>query len=137
MTTTPAELAFRRHVETIETGDREAWLANFAEDAVLEDPVGPSPLDLSGQGHHGRAAIGEFWDRIIGPCAVRFAIDRHYCCGDEIANVGTIYNRLPGSDREIAAEGVFVYRVDAEGKILSLKAYWDYESTMAAVSLPD
>ena len=137
MKPSPAELAFRRHVETIAAGDREAWLANFAEDAVLEDPVGPSPLDVSGQGHRGRAAIAEFWDRVIGPCAVRFAIDRHYTCGNEIANVGTVYNRLPGSEGEVAAQGVFVYRVDAEGKIVSLKAYWDYEATMAGVPLPD
>ena len=137
MTTTPAELAFQRHVATIEAGDREAWLSNFAEDAVMQDPVGPSPLDPSGQGHRGRIAIGEFWDRIIGPCKVRFAIDRHFCCGDEIANVGTVYNRLPGSDEEIGAEGVFVYRVDGDGKIVSLKAYWDYETTMASATLPD
>jgi len=137
MSATPAELAFRRHVETIEAGDREAWLENFANDAVVEDPVGPSPLDPTGHGHHGRKAIGQFWDRVIGPCAVRFEIDRHYSCGNEIANIGTVYNRLPGSDTEIAAEGVFVYRVDAEGKLVSLKAYWDYEATMAGAVLPD
>ncbi len=136
MPPTPAEIAFQRHIEFIAAGDREAWLANFAEDAVVEDPVGPSPLDPTGKGHRGRAAIGDFWDRVIGPCAVRFAIDRCYTCGDEIANVGTIYNTLPGSDGEIGAEGVFVYRVDAAGKIVSLKAYWDYEATMAGASLP-
>ena len=137
MSTTPAERAFQRHVQTIAAGDREAWLANFAEDAVVEDPVGPSPLDPAGRGHRGRAAIADFWDRVIGPCAVRFAIDRHFSCGDEIANVGTVYNRLPGSDSKIAAEGVFVYKVDAEGKLVSLKAYWDYEATMADAVLPD
>ena len=31
---------------------------------------------------------------------------------------------------EIGAEGVFVYRADAEGKLVSLKAYWDYAKTM-------
>jgi len=137
MTPTAAEHAFHRHLETIAQGDRDAWLANFSEDAVVEDPVGPSPLDPSGQGHRGRAAIGEFWDRMIGPGELRFAIERSYVCGDEIANVGTIYNRLPGADVEIGAEGVFVYRVDDAGKIVSLKAYWDYEATMAGVTLPD
>ncbi|MCH2172945.1 nuclear transport factor 2 family protein [Myxococcota bacterium] len=137
MSPTPAERAFYRHLETIALGDRDAWLENFAEDAVVEDPVGPSPLDPSGQGHRGRVAIGEFWDRMIGPGELRFAIERAYVCGDEIANVGTIYNRLPGTDAEIGAEGVFVYRVDAAGKIVSLKAYWDYEATMAGVTLPD
>ena len=137
MSKTPAERAFRRHVETIAAGDREGWLENFADDAVMEDPVGPSPLDPSGEGHQGKGAIAAFWDRVIGPCAVRFEIERHINCGDEIANIGTVYNRLPGSETEIAAEGVFVYRVNAEGKLVSLKAYWDYEATMAGAVLPD
>ncbi|MBW2497698.1 MAG: nuclear transport factor 2 family protein, partial [Deltaproteobacteria bacterium] len=29
---------------------------------------------------------------------------------------------------------VFVYRVNADGKLVSLKAYWDYEKTMAGAS---
>lgn len=130
MSATPVEQAFARHVAAVENKDREAFLANFSENAVVEDPVGPSPLDPSGRGHRGRAAIGAFWDAVIGPGSVRFAIERAYVCGAEIANVGTIHNRLPGSDREIAAHGVFVYRVDGEGRIVSLKAYWEYEKTM-------
>jgi ketosteroid isomerase-like protein len=132
MSKTPAELAFERHVAAVHAGDREAFLANFADNAVVEDPVGPSPLDPSGEGHRGHSAIAAFWDLIIGPGSVRFEIERAYACGDEIANVGSIYNVLPDGGGEIAAEGVFVYRVDAEGKLVSLKAYWDYAKTMAA-----
>ena len=128
---TPAAEAFARHVRAVGSHDRAAFLANFAADALVEDPVGPSPLDPSGRGHRGHAAIGAFWDMIIAPGVVRFAIERAICCGDEIANVGTIYNRMPDG-REIGAEGVFVYRVNAEGKLVSLKAYWDFEKTMGA-----
>lgn len=130
MAETPVERAFARHVIAVEGKDREAFLANFSDDAIVEDPVGPSPLDPSGRGHRGLAAIGAFWDAMIGPCSVRFEIERAYVCGAEIANVGAVHNRLPGSDREIAAHGVFVYRVDDEGRIMSLKAYWDYAKTM-------
>lgn len=125
----PAELAFQRHVDFVARGDREGFLGNFSADAVVQDPVGKSPLDPTGRGHRGHQAIGAFWDTIIAPGRVRFEIERAYVCGDEIANVGTVYNALPGRD-EVAAEGVFVYRVDAEGKIVSLKAYWDYDATM-------
>jgi ketosteroid isomerase-like protein len=131
MNESPAAIAFARHVRATQEGDREAFLANFAEDAVLQDPVGPSPLDPSGEGHRGKDAIAAFWDMIIGPGRVRFEIDRAYVCGDEIANVGRVMNELPDGGGEIAAEGVFVYRVNAEGKLVSLKAYWDYEKTMA------
>lgn len=127
------EIAFERHRKAVEAGDREAFLANFAPDAVVEDPVGPSPLDPAGRGHRGRDAIAAFWDTIIGPGSVRFAIERSIVCGDEIAHVGTVFNRLPEGPGEIGAEGVFVYRVDASGKLVSLKAYWDYDATMSGV----
>ena len=131
MQNTPAALAFARHMRAVESQDRAAFLANFASDAVVEDPVGPSPLDPPGKGHRGHAAIGAFWDVIIAPGKVRFAIERAVVCGDEIANIGTIYNRMPDG-REIGAEGVFVYRVNGAGKLVSLKAYWDFEKTMGA-----
>lgn len=134
MTQTPVELAFERHVKAVQSRDREAFLQNFAEDAVVEDPVGSSPLDPSGEGHRGRPAIAAFWDKMIGPGSVRFEIDRAYVCGDEIANVGSIFNELPDGSGEIEADGVFVYRVDASGRIVSLKAYWDYDRAMAAIS---
>jgi steroid Delta-isomerase len=125
----PVARAFARHVRAAETHDRAAFLANFAEDAVVEDPVGVSPLDPAGRGHRGKTAIAAFWDAIIAPGQVRFAIDRAIVCGDEIANIGTVFNRMPDG-REIGAEGVFVYRVDERGKLVSLKAYWDFEKTM-------
>lgn len=131
MSNAPAALAFARHVKAVLSKDRAAFVANFAPDAVVEDPVGPSPLDPTGRGHRGHAAIGAFWDGIIAPGSVRFAIERAIVCGDEIANIGTIFNRMPDG-REIGAEGVFVYRVNGEGKLVSLKAYWDYEKTMGA-----
>lgn len=131
MSDTAVELAFQRHIAAVQSGDREAFLSNFAEDALVEDPVGPSPLDPSGQGHRGHAAIGAFWDTIIGPGSVRFEIDSHVVCGDEIANVGTIYNKLPDGADEISASGVFIYRVNEAGKLVSLKAYWDYDKTMS------
>jgi steroid delta-isomerase len=131
MSIAPAAVAFARHVKAVQSKDREAFVANFAPDALVEDPVGPSPLDPTGLGHRGHAAIGAFWDRIIAPGSVRFAIERAIVCGDEIANIGTIFNRMPDG-REIGAEGVFVYRVNGEGKLVSLKAYWDYEKTMGS-----
>jgi ketosteroid isomerase-like protein len=133
MSKTPVEIAFERHVSAVQSGDREAFLSNFADDAVVEDPVGPSPLDPSGAGHRGRAAIGAFWDGIIAPGKVRFEIERAVVCGSEMANIGTVFNALPDRGSEIAAHGVFVYRVNAEGKLVSLKAYWDYDETMAGV----
>ena len=30
--------------------DRDTWLSLFTDDAVVQDPIGPSPLDPSGEG---------------------------------------------------------------------------------------
>ena len=48
MSKTPVELAFERHVELVAKKDRAGFIANFHEDAVVEDPVGPTPLDPTG-----------------------------------------------------------------------------------------
>ena len=51
----PARLAGLNSVRNVKAKDKAAWLALFADDAVIEDPVGVSPLDPSGQGHRGKA----------------------------------------------------------------------------------
>ena len=47
----PARDAAIASIRTVESGDREGWLALWHEDGCIEDPVGPSPLDEAGQGH--------------------------------------------------------------------------------------
>ena len=39
----------------------------FADDAIVEDPIGPSHFDPEGKGHRGRDAISAFWDKAIAP----------------------------------------------------------------------
>jgi hypothetical protein len=43
-TATPRELA-RRSQAAMTARDRAAWLSLFAPNAVVQDPIGPSPLD--------------------------------------------------------------------------------------------
>ena len=42
----------------VAAGRKDEWLALFTPDAVVEDPVGPSPLDPEGKGHHGHDGMG-------------------------------------------------------------------------------
>ncbi len=59
--------------------DREGWLDLFADDAVVEDPIGPSPFDPEGHGHRGKAAIAAFYDNVIaGSERIEFQIDESY-----------------------------------------------------------
>jgi len=120
-------------VQTKGAGAKEAWVALFAEDGVIEDPIGPSPLDPAGKGHRGRKAIAAFWDLAIAPVALRFDIERSYACGDEVANVGTITATAPDGTRTVT-EGVFTYRVNAAGEIAALRAYWEFDKMLAQLA---
>jgi hypothetical protein len=123
----PARAAAKRSMDCVHAKKREDWIANFAEDAFIEDPIGKSLLDPSGQGHRGSKAIAAFWDRVIAPNRVMFNISRSFACGSECANVGTITTLLPNGATSIV-DGVFTYRVNDEGKLVSLRAYWEIGS---------
>jgi ketosteroid isomerase-like protein len=119
----PALAASRRSMAAVEAGDREGWLDLFAPDALVEDPIGVSMFDPVGDGHRGRDAIGAFFDTAIAPNQVRFSIERSHAAGDEVANVGTITTTL-GDGTRVLVDGVFTYRVDGDGRLVALRAYW-------------
>jgi steroid delta-isomerase len=132
-TTHPARTASRRSMDAVTRGAKDEWLALFAEDAVVEDPVGRSMFDPTGDGHRGRTAISAFWDLTIAN-AERFEFDIRdsFAAGLEVANVGTITAFLPGGS-VVDTEGVFVYRVNEDGLIVSLRAFWETERALATL----
>jgi steroid delta-isomerase len=126
----PAHVAGRRSREAAIAHDKEAWLANFADDAIVEDPIGPSHFDAEGKGHRGIEAIAKFYDKAIAPSQLQFNFEKTYQCGNEEANVGAIVIKAAGF--EVTAEGVFTYRVNDEGKIVALRAYWELDRATAS-----
>jgi hypothetical protein len=58
----------------VQNGDREGWLSMWHPDGVIEDPIGPSPLDSEGKGHRGIEKITAFYDKAITNSTVRFRI---------------------------------------------------------------
>jgi steroid Delta-isomerase len=114
--------------------DRQAWLDLWDDDGCVEDPVGPSWLDPEGAGHRGKEAIGAFYDATIATLeSIRFEIVDSFLAGDEVANVGTIHLGMPGGASG-RCEGVFVYRVNDAGKLISLRAFWEVDRMMATVT---
>jgi steroid delta-isomerase len=119
----PADAATIRSVVDAYTkafidGDKEAYVALFAPDATVEDPVG-SPL------HEGHDAIAEFFTQMSGMA-------------------DSIELRLTGPVRVAAGECAFpmqarpsmggttmcmdiidVMTFDDDGKITSMRAFWD------------
>lgn len=127
--TAPVTLAGRRSREAAVARDKDAWLALFADDAIVEDPIGPSHFDPDGTGHRGREAIAAFFDKAIAPSQLELHFEKTYVCGDEEANVGHIV--IVAGGYRVVAEGVFTYRVNAEGKIAALRAYWEVDKATA------
>lgn len=129
----PARLAAKRSMDAVTRGAKAEWIALFAPDAVIEDPVGPSMFDPEGKGHHGHEGISAFWDMAIAPVQrFEFAMADSFAAGDEVAKVRTISAFLPGGMR-VDTEGVFVYRVGEDGLIRSMRAFWEAKRALATM----
>lgn len=126
----PAHLAGCRSRAAVAARDKEAWLSVFADDAIVQDPIGPSFFDPEGTGHRCKEAIAAFWDKAIAPTdQLDFHFEQTYQCGDEEANIGRIVTTMGG--HQITTEGVFTYRVNAAGQMVALRAYWEVERSAA------
>jgi ketosteroid isomerase-like protein len=126
----PAHAAGQRSRDAVQAKDKDAWLAVFADDAIVEDPIGPSHFDPEGKGHRGRDEISAFWDKAIAPTdKIEFNFVDSFCCGNEEANVGSIVITMGG--HQITTEGVFTYRVNNDGELVALRAYWELERAAA------
>jgi steroid Delta-isomerase len=119
----------RRSQAAVKVKDRAEWLSLWAEDAVVQDPIGPSPFDPVGDGHRGPAAIAAFYDNVIAPNdLITFEIEHSYLCGNEVADVGVIRTVLPGGTHVALVNGVYTYRCNDEGKLIALRAFWEFNS---------
>ena len=105
--------------------DKQNWLDLFAEDAIVQDPIGKSPLDPVGDGHKGKEAIEKFYDTVIANGNIEFNILESIPCADECANFAQIVNVV--GDVKIETQMIVIYRVNSNDKIVSLRAFWDYK----------
>ena len=97
----------------------------FADDGVVEDPIGPSAFDPEGKGHRGPEAIAAFYDSVIAANeSIKFDIRQSFLCGDEAANVGIIRITFAGGSA-VEVDGIYIYRRSADDKIASLRAFWE------------
>jgi steroid Delta-isomerase len=122
------ELGIRSRA-AVSAGDRDGWLTLFAADAIVQDPIGPSPFDPEGKGHHGIEAITTFYDTVIASSeSISFEIEQSYLCGDECADVGIIRTTLAGGTHQAIVRGVYTYKSNGAGRIASLRAFWEVDA---------
>ena len=119
---TPARQASIQSMELSMAGDGEGWLALFADDAVVQDPYGPSPMDPSGRGRIGKEEIGKFCSAYIRPDSIRFEIRQTLNGGCACVDVATIYTKGPDG-RVRWNEVINIYKVNDADTITLLSSY--------------
>ena len=127
----PARAASQRSYSAVAKGDLAEWLTVYAEDAVIEDPVGPSMFDEQGKGHHGHDGISAFWKLAIEPIdTFEFTINDSFANGNSCANIGRIKTSFADGSHT-TTDLIMVYTVNDEGRVSSMKAFWEVDRTMA------
>ena len=106
--------------------DKPAWLALFARDCVVEDPVGSAP-NVCGSGRAGREPLSRFYDTFIAPNTIRFHVDRDCIRGLHVMRDLTI--EIAMSRRVVVHVPVhLLYELaveEGELKIRRLAAHWE------------
>lgn len=121
--------------EYVHSHNKAGWLGMFAENGIIEDPIGASPLDPAGQGHKTPAEREAFWDNNIARSSIKIAIHESYAAGAEVANHVTLDMVVPMGDKKFSQQvhGVFTYRVNDQGKLLALRGYWQMEDAAKTI----
>lgn len=116
----------RAAMAAVQEGRRETWLGLFSADTRVEDPVGHLPAIV------GREALAQFWDAGIASLkSVEFDVTRAWEAGEEAMLLATV-TVVAANGIEVSYDGTFNYAIDADGRISSLRAFWDLPAVAAA-----
>lgn len=122
--THPALLAARSSWRCVQAHDKAGWLDLMADDVCVEDPIGVAITNPTGDGVRGKQALSEFWDKNIATNEISIETHESRTAGMESAHLLTLTNRFDNGVSS-TVRGFFVYVVDGEGKLTSLRGYWD------------
>jgi steroid delta-isomerase len=113
-----AHATLEGYIEGWRSGDLEPWLDLFAEDAVFEDPAGSPPME-------GKQAIAAFFDASVkASTGMNPVIERIVVCGNEAILLFTM-NLYHPDGSGTALRVVDHFRLNDEGRIVRLRAFWD------------
>jgi len=116
--------AVRAYFLAIRAMDAEALANTFAEDGTTFDPVGTPGIS-------GRTAIREFLESICKNFkTVGLTEESVFIAGDGAA-VKWVGKGTSNSGKEVRFEGIDVFEVNGEGKIQTVKAYWNPQEMIA------
>ena len=125
MTTTPEQVrqALHDYIRAWTTKDKDLLLSLFAEDAVLEDPVGTPPF-------RGHAGIGKFWDFALSDSARQITprLEEIRACSNQGILRFTMEVRLPDEGKGLDLSIIEHAEFNDAGKLKHLRAFWDESS---------
>ncbi|MDC0361422.1 hypothetical protein OAN12_00075 [Halioglobus sp.] len=121
--------------ECLKTKDKERWLAMWATDGIIEDPIGPTILDPDGAGHSTPEAREAFYDRNIASADIEYIIHDTYTSHLECANIVTLNVLLDIDGKKYSQQvnGVFTYSCNQEGKLTALRGFWEFDEGAATL----
>ena len=121
--------------EYVHSHNKAGWLGLFSEDAIIEDPIGVSPIDEAGKGHRGVAAIEAFWENNIANSDIKIVIHQSYAAGLECANIVTLNTILTFGGKTYSQEvnGIFTYQVNEAEQLVALRGYWEVDEMMKTI----
>jgi steroid delta-isomerase len=108
----------------VKAKDKAGWLALYADDAVVEDPVGGAEWDPEGKGQRGKAAIGAFYDMFSTfQSAFEFEVHERFVCGNEVAALVSMHITNKEGVKN-TTKAINVYKINDAGKVQSLRSFW-------------
>ena len=117
METSDQIAAVHKYVEAFEKSDMNIIKEIYAQDAIVEDPVG---TDV----HVGIEAVCAFYEGALASGAKLALTGTPRCAGNSVAFPFQV--QMPG----MAIEIIDVFEFDAAGKVCSMKAYWGAENSL-------
>ncbi|MFK7977542.1 MAG: nuclear transport factor 2 family protein [Halioglobus sp.] len=126
--------ANKKSIKYAMEGNKEAWLALYTQDATVADPVGVSPMDPTGNGHQGMAAIEGFWDNVIGKSNIEIRVEKRWISGEHCCCVAQIARNDMGDGNFTECDMLATYQVNEEGLITSMKAHWNFDDMMEQIA---
>ena len=112
-----AQKSVAQYFEATRSKDAQKWASRFAENAMVEDPVGTKPLNGSAEVlEMGKAFLSGFE-------TVGLHEELVHVVGNEAAARWT-GRGLTKEGKRVRFEGINVFEFNNEGQIINLKGYW-------------
>ncbi len=113
---------YERYPGLVTKGDVDAIVALYADDAIIEDPIG-SAL------HRGRDAVRTFYESSAGTITMK-RTGPVRVAGSEAAAPLVVLMGEPGKQRALDIISTMVF--DDEGRITSMRAFWSFDGMRPA-----